>query len=121
MSVTQLADVIVPDFYANYGGINSMTSTALFQSGALVNNPLVESQLSAGGDIMNIPAWNDLAAATDTGGSEPNLSNDNPASVATPQKIAAINHQIRKAYLNNGWSAADFAVQLAGSDPIPRI
>ena len=30
---TQLSDVIVPEFYETYGGIDTMTSTALFQSG----------------------------------------------------------------------------------------
>ncbi len=33
---TQLADVIVPEFYAEYGGIDTMTPTALFQSGMSV-------------------------------------------------------------------------------------
>jgi hypothetical protein len=41
MPVTQLADVIVPEFYADYGGINTMTSTALFESGVLVPKPIL--------------------------------------------------------------------------------
>lgn len=32
MPVTQLADVIVPEFFAEYMAQNSMTSTALFRS-----------------------------------------------------------------------------------------
>lgn len=35
---TQLSDIIVPEFYANYGGIDTTTSTALFQSGVLAGN-----------------------------------------------------------------------------------
>lgn len=118
---TQLADVIVPEFYATYGGIDTMTSTALYQSGVLVGNPILDAQLSAGGDIIDLPAWLDLAAANDPGGLEPNLSNDNPATLATPKKITAVNHRVRKSYLNDSWSAADFATELAGSDPQQRV
>lgn len=118
---TQLADVIVPEFYAEYGGIDTMTSTALFQSGVLVANPILDAQLAAGGDILNLPAWLDLAAANDPGGVEPNLGNDNPATLATPKKITAVNHLVRKSYLNDSWSAADFATELAGSDPQQRV
>ena len=39
MAVTQLSDVIVPEFYAEYSGINAMTSTGLFESGVLIPNP----------------------------------------------------------------------------------
>jgi hypothetical protein len=121
MAVTQLSDVIVPEFYAEYGGINTMTSTALFESGVLVPNPIVDAQLGEGGDIFNVPAWLDLAAANDPGGAEPNLSNDNPATNATPKKITAVNHLVRKSYLNDSWSSADFATELAGSSPQQRV
>jgi hypothetical protein len=117
MAVTQLADIIVPEFYADYGGINTMTSTALFESGVLVPNPIVDALLGKGGDIFNVPAWLDIAAANYPGGAEPNLSNDNPASLATPKKITAVNHVVRKSHLNDSWSSADFATELAGSNP----
>ncbi len=118
---TQLSDVIVPDFYANYGGINTMTSTALFESGVLIDNSILDTQLGAGGNILNLPAWLDLAAANDPGGVEPNLGNDNPATLATPKKITAVNHLVRKSYLNDSWSSTDFATELAGSDPQQRV
>jgi len=82
--LTQLSDVIVPDFYAAYGGIDTMTSTALYQSGVLVDSPILTSQLPMGGDIVNLPAWLDLAAANDPGGVEPNLGNDKPHSSPPP-------------------------------------
>lgn len=121
MPVTQLSDVITPDFYAEYGGINTMTSSALFESGVLVDNPILEAQLGLGGNILNLPAWLDLAAANDPGGVEPNLSNDNPATLAVPKKISAVNHVCRKSYLNDSWSSADFATELAGSEPQKRV
>jgi hypothetical protein len=121
MPVTQLSDVIVPEFYAEYGGINTMTSTALFQSGVLVENAILNAQLPGGGNTLNLPAWLDLAAANDPGGVEPNLSNDVPTTLAVPKKISAVNHLVRKSYLNDSWSSADFATELAGSDPQQRV
>jgi hypothetical protein len=118
---TQLSDVVVPDFYAEYGGIDTMTSTALYQSGVLVDSPILTAQLAVGGDIVNLPSWLDLAAANDPGGVEPNLSNDNPLTLATPKKITAVNQICRKSFLNDSWSSADFATELAGSDPQLRV
>ena len=48
MAVVQLSDVVVPEFYATYGGFDSMTSTALYQSGILQQNPLLDAQVNRG-------------------------------------------------------------------------
>jgi hypothetical protein len=100
---------------------NSMTSTALFQSGVLVRNPLMEAQLGSGGDILNIPAWGDLLSRADPNGSDPNVSSDDPTSLSTPNKISAVSQLCRKSYLNQSWAATNFAGELAGSDPMQRI
>lgn len=121
MAVTQLANVIEPQFFAEYMAENSMTSTALFRSGVLVPNTLMQAQIQMGGDILNIPAWTDLVSPADPGGSDPNLSNDNPAQLSTPNNITAVNQVVRKSYLNNSWGAASFASELAGSDAMRRI
>jgi len=121
MALVQLSDVIVPEYFAEYMANNSMVSTALFQSGVLVGNPLMQAQLGMGGDILNIPAWNDLSSPADPGGVDPNISSDNPADVSTPYAINAVNQLVRKSLLNNSWSAASFAGELAGSDPMRRI
>ncbi len=65
MAVVQLSDVIVPEYFAEYMANNSMVSTALFQSGVLVGNSLMQAQLGMGGDLLNIPAWNDLSSPAD--------------------------------------------------------
>ncbi|MGB7169898.1 MAG: hypothetical protein WBD32_12900, partial [Acidobacteriaceae bacterium] len=96
MALVQLSDVIVPEFFAEYMALNSMTSTALFQSGVLVPNALMLAQIQMGGDILNIPAWTDLVSVADPGGSDPNLSNDNPAQSSTPNLINAVNQVVRK-------------------------
>ncbi|HUB19621.1 MAG TPA: hypothetical protein VL990_13355 [Acidobacteriaceae bacterium] len=53
MAVVQLADIIQPEYFAEYMANNSMVSTALFQSGVLVPNALMQGQLSMGGDVLN--------------------------------------------------------------------
>jgi hypothetical protein len=40
---TQIADVIVPSEFSAYVAENSLVSTALFDSGVLVKNPLISS------------------------------------------------------------------------------
>jgi hypothetical protein len=91
MAVVQLSDVIQPQFFSEYLAENSMTSTALFQSGVLVPNALMQAEIGAGGNTLNVPFWGDLVSPADPGGSDPNISNDNPASLSTPQKIVAHN------------------------------
>jgi hypothetical protein len=56
MPVVQLADVIQPEFFSQYMAGNSMVSAALFRSGVLVPNALMESQISAGGDRSKLTA-----------------------------------------------------------------
>lgn len=121
MAVVQLADVIVPEFYATYGGFDSMTSTALYQSGILQQNPILDAQVAGPGQIANLPMWGDLAAANDPSGTEPNISTDSPTDIATTKKISAVNMLVRKSLLNDSWSSADLATELAGSDPMRRV
>lgn len=121
MALTQLSDIIQPEYFAEYMANNSMVSTALFQSGVLVPNALMSAQLAQGGDVLNIPAWNDLLSPADPGGADPNISTDDPTDVSTPNKISAVDQVVRKSYLNNSWSAASFAGEIAGSDPMRRI
>jgi hypothetical protein len=121
MAVVQLSDVIVPEFYAEYGGFDSMSSTALYASGILQQNPILDTLVAGPGQIANVPLWGDLAAATDSGGSEPNISTDNPATVAATKKISAVNQLVRTSFLNDSWSSADLATELAGSDPMRRV
>jgi hypothetical protein len=121
MPTTQLADVIQPEFFSNYLAENSMTSTALYQSGVLIPHPMMEAEISNGGNTLNVPFWGDLVSPADPGGADPNISNDNPALLSTPNKITAHNQVVRKSYLNNSWGAMNFAGELAGSDPMQRI
>lgn len=64
MPVTQIADVIVPELFSQYQVENSLVSTALFQSGALVRNGQMAAQLRMESTNFNIPFWSDLGSCT---------------------------------------------------------
>ncbi|MGI9573903.1 major capsid protein [Alloalcanivorax xenomutans] len=116
MASTLLSDVIIPEVYSDYQAENSPEKTAFFQSGVAVRNPMLDQKANSGGDMLNVPFWKDLDASA-----EPNYSTDNPADLATPQKVVADKQIARMAYLNQGYSSADLSGEIAGSDPIQRV
>ena len=112
---TQIQDVIVPQRFTNYIVENSLVSTALYESGVIVPNSLMASQLHAGAEFFTVPFWQDLP---DT---EANISSDDPTVNSTPLKVTALRQVVRKAFLNQSWGAMDLAGDLAGSDALVRI
>ena len=116
MANTLITDVIIPEIYADYAAVDGPEKTAFFDAGVAVQNPLLNAEASGGGRIVHVPFWRDLDASV-----EPNYSNDNPANVAAPQKVVAGEQLARKAFLNQGYSSADLAAELAGSDPMQRV
>jgi len=115
MATTQLSDIIKPDVFTAYLVQNAMERTALVQSGVLVPNAVINTQLTAGSDAFSVPFWRDL------GNDEANVVNDDPASLASPKKIQTGKQFIRKAFLHQSWSAMNLASELAGSDALARI
>lgn len=116
MALTQLSDVIIPEVYESYTAVDNPERTAFFESGVAVRNGMLDAKANEGGDILNVPFWNDLDPDA-----EPNLSSDNAASSATPQKITAGKQIAQMAYLNQAYSSADLAAEIAGSDPMQRV
>ena len=115
MAVVRLSDVVVPTEFTNYVVQNTMEKTALMQSGAMVRNSVIDTQLRAGGQSFIVPFWNDL------GNEEADITNDDPADLSTPQKLGASSQVVRKSYLHQSWSAMDLASELAGSSAEQRI
>ncbi len=115
MATTSLADIIEPEVYSPYGTVDSLTKTALWQSGIVVNDDLLNQKANTGGSTINVPFWLDLDE------SEPNISSDDPSELSTPEKIVAGKQAASIAYLNKSYSAADLTGQIAGSDPMDRI
>lgn len=108
MATVQLADIIDPVVFQDLPAVNSPEKTAFFESGIAVRSALLDGLASAAGRTAELPFWNDLDET-----SAPNLSSDNPASTATPDKVTQGEQIARKAYLNKGWSKADLASEIA--------
>lgn len=116
MATTRLSDVIVPEVFTSYSSVDDPELSAFYRSGVVVRNALLDSWADQGGESLTVPYWGDLDQD-----SEPNASTDDPAQLATPDKIQASSLTIRKAFLNKGWSAMDLTGELAGSQPMRRI
>lgn len=108
MATTRLSDIIDVVVFQDLPQVDGPEKTAFFDSGIVTRNALLDSLASGPGKLAELPFWNDL-----DGSVEVNYSNDNPASIATPQKIAQGEQIARKAFVNQGWQAADLASELA--------
>ena len=115
MADTRLADVIIPEEFTEYTVQNTMETSALVQSGIVVRNGEIESQLQAGADSFTVPFWNDLSD------DEADIANDDPAIEATPAKLTSEKQIVRKSFLHKSWSAMNLASELSGSDALVRI
>lgn len=108
MATTRLSDIIDVVVYQDLPQINGPEKTALFQSGIINRNGLLDQLANSAGKTAELPFWNDL-----DGSIEVNYSDDDPTNSATPQKIAQGEQIARKAFINQGWQAADLASELA--------
>ena len=111
-SVTTLNDVVIPEEFTAYTVQNSVVSTALFQSGILVQNGEIAAQLHAGAESFTAPYWNDLPDV------EADIVTDDPTVNSVPQKMTAGKQIIRKSFLHQSFSSMALASELAGSNPL---
>lgn len=108
MATTRLSDIIDVTIFQDLPQIDGPEKTAFFDAGIAVRNGMLDSHALAAGKTGELPFWNDL-----DGSVEVNYSDDNPATTATPQKLAQAEQIYRKAFVNQGWQAADLASELA--------
>ena len=115
MAVTRLTDVIVPEVFLPHMMNKTAEKSAIFQSGILRPDANMAKFLAGGGRTENVPFWNDLSNA------EPNISSDDPASEATPQKIGGSKDVAVRHNRNQAWSDAYLVSELSGDDPMKRV
>ena len=116
MATTRIADVIIPEVYATYTAVNSPEKTAFFESGVIITNEALNGYATNGGETFNIPFWKDLDSTI-----EANLSSSDPAVQATALKISTSKMVGRNTYLNQWYSNADLASELAGDDANQQV
>lgn len=117
MATTRLADIIDTVVYQDLPSVNSPEKTAIYQSGIVTRTGLLDSIASAPGKTGELPFWNDIDATV-----APNLSSDDPAVLATPDKVTQGEQIAHKAFLNKGLSKSDLANEVAmGEDAMTHI
>lgn len=116
MATVRLSDVVIPAVYTGYQAVDNIESSAFVQSGVIARNPLLDELASGPAVSFTMPFWKDLDQTVET-----NYSNDDPADLATAQKIAADQMHARNSYLNQAWSDMDLVTEILGTDPMQRI
>ena len=116
MPVTQLVDVVVPSEFSAYIVENSVTSTALLDSGVLVENGYIADALARGATSFAVPFWRDIAD-----GAEADITSDDPNVLSVPQKFTCGRQVVRKSFLHASWAEMSLAAELAGSDPLEAL
>lgn len=115
--MSRLANIIDVETFNAMPAVDSPEKTALFDSGVVVRNAMLDTFSNAPGKTAELHYWNDLDPDQ-----EQNYSNDNPADEATPLLLAQSEMNARKAFLNQGWTESDLAAELAsGGNAMRRI
>lgn len=114
MASTVINDVVVPEVFGPYVQELSLELSLLVRSGVIARNAQLDGFLAGGGQLLTIPAWNDLADTT------PNISSDTGADAAI-NNVTATEAVAARVNENQAWGAMDLSAQLAGSDPMDAI
>jgi len=112
---TRLVDVVVPQVFSPYAFAETKRQSKIFNAGLLRDDKAIAEKLKGGGATFNIPFWKDLGRVA------ANIANDNPASVATPQKITADRQTAVRQIRTQSWASAELSHELAGDDPMKTI
>lgn len=108
---TRLSDVqFDPDVYASYVREDHPDKNAFTRSGVAVTNALLAQRAAGQGDITTIPYWKDLSYDNE------NISSDDPAASATPEKITTGKMVARNVHINNAWQTANLVDDVLGSE-----
>lgn len=108
---TTLAELFIPDVYADIEEKNRVELNAFIQSGVAITNPLLEAAARSGTKKIEIPVWNDL-----DGDEEQNYSDESDDD-AIPGKVDTTSYNARNAYMNNSWGTTDLALEISGTTP----
>ena len=110
--VTKLTDVIVPELFTQYVLEQTKEKSELIKSGAIENNPLLDTLVNGGGTTLKMPKWNDLTGDSQVFSENSDIETDK---ITAHKEIATLLLRAK------GWSAHDMAAALAGDDPMRRI
>lgn len=112
MAATLVGDIIVPEVWVPYTIEKTKEKSALFQSGIISTDPRIDEQLNGGGDLINMPFFNDLDGNDQVRDTDSALSVNN---ITTGKDIARLHGRAQ------AWGVEDLAAELSGADPMEAI
>lgn len=114
MAPTKLADVLVPDVWAQYVIERTAEKSELFQSGILTDltNDMRVSSALAGGTIVNLPFYQDLSGDDEVIDDTTDLTINK---IDTDKDVAAVLIRAKV------FGATDLSGELSGDDPMGAI
>lgn len=113
MSETRLTNAIIPDVFTGYTLEPSIYKSRFYNSGVMVSDPAIDALLGGGGEIYNLPFWQDVSG---TSGDIPIEGTD-----ATVNNMASAKQAFRKQVRNKVWGANDLVSVYAGDDPMAKL
>lgn len=113
MSETRLTNAVVPDVFSAYTVEPSIYRSRFYSSGVMQMDEGISALLAGGGEIYNLPFWQDVSGT----------SGDIPSETvaATVNNLAAAKQAFRKQVRNKAWGANDLVAVYAGSDPMAKL
>jgi hypothetical protein len=116
MATTKIADIAFnPTVYASYMQEDDPSKNAFIASGVIVIDTALTERASGSADSTTIPYWNDLDSSSE------NISDDDPANLAIPNKIDTGKMRARRIHINNAWQTADLTKGVTGEDAMMQI
>ncbi|MBW8640481.1 hypothetical protein K1W69_25035 [Hoeflea sp. WL0058] len=119
MAITYQSDIITPEVYLGYMKEEFPERNLFVRSGILETPPQeVQSQLNAGGRLINMPFWDYLSRTA------PDIVSDDDTVEITPRKVTASKDQAVKHYWAKAYSHMDIAGIMASGhrkDPAGHV
>ena len=112
MAETKIIDIIIPEVFLPYVIEKTSEKSALIQSGIIQTDAEFDRLASAGGNIVEMPFWQDLS------GDDEVISDGGSLTV---NKITTEKDRARKHQRGKAWGANDLAKFLSGDDPMGAI
>lgn len=111
MANVQISDVIDITVFQDLPSVNGVETNAFSESGILVTSPLITELANAAGKTAELPFWKDLDSSA-----EPNYSTDSSTDIGSTQKSEQGEQTTRKAFMNQGWKAANLVNEISMGD-----
>jgi hypothetical protein len=114
MSVTAVADIIVPELFTKYSQERTATQWALVQSGIVVRTPEFDQLAKDGAKSVQMPFFQDISGASQA-------TPGDGTTALTVNKITSAKDAAAIHYRSNAWGDNDLAGSLAKADPLGAI